>query len=75
MGGKGKNPQVIRRKQYTTNHCLREKSYIYWKKKKKKRPTLSHQLKKINRCAIDLSKEKINTVNIAKLQGQKSALY
>ena len=30
--------------------------YIYWEKKK--RPTLSHQLKKINRYAIDWSKEK-----------------
>ena len=40
-----------------------EKIYIYWKKiyigkKKKKRPTLSNQLKKIKRHAIGCSKEK-----------------
>ena len=41
---------------------------------KKKRPTLSYQLKKINRYAIDGSKEK-NTVIAGKLQVQKSAQY
>ena len=41
------------------HHCPGGK---YILEKEKKRPTLSHQWKKINRYAIDWSKEK-NTVN------------
>ena len=60
---RGKNPQVIRRQKYTTNLCLGENIYIYiYILEKKKRPTLSHQLKKINRYPINWSKEK-TTVN------------
>ena len=56
------------------NESLSRGKNIIYIGKKKKRPTLSYQLKTINRYTIDWSKEK-NTVIAAKLQVQKSAQY
>ena len=53
--GKGKKP-TSNSKIKIYNESLSREIYIYWKKKKK-RPTVSHQLKKINRYAIAWSKE------------------
>ena len=57
--GKGKKPASNSKiKIYNESLSRGKKIYILEKKKEKKMPTLSYQLKKINRYAIDLSKEK-----------------
>ena len=54
------------------NHCLGEKNIHILEKKEKS--NLVIPIEKINKYAIDWSKEK-NTVIVAKLQVQKSAQY
>ena len=72
-----KTRQVIWRWKFTTNHCQGKKyileKNIYWKKKK--RPTLSYQLKKkIKRHAIGRSKEKKTALGLLSYNA-KSAQY
>ena len=69
--GKGKNPC----KKFEDKNIQRitgEKKNIYWKKKK--RANLVTPIEKINRYAIDWSKEK-TTINCCKATGTKSAQY
>ena len=71
--GKGKKP-ASNSKIKIYNESLSWGKNIYIGKNKKKNLVTPIE-KKINRHAIDWSKEKKNTVNAAKLQGQKSAQY
>ena len=68
-----KNQQGIWRWKYTTSHCQWEKIYIekqIYILEKKKRPTLSYQLKKIKKHTIGWLKVK-TIVRVAKLQCKK----
>ena len=57
---------------YTTNHCQGGKKFIYWKKKKK--PTLSYQLKKKSKDTQLVGQKKKTTVRAAKLQCKKCSI-
>ena len=58
-----------------SNHCLGKKEKDYQEKKRKKRPTSSHQLKKIKRYTISWSKEQIPTAKCCNATITKRAQY
>ena len=68
-------PQVIRRKKYTTNHCLRGKNIYILEKKKEKANLVTPIENNRQICNRLVKRKKKNNVNAAKLQVQKSAPY